>query len=202
MQMLYNAIYKGNLEVLINNCDFLNWALKEKLVGLLIILAIWNSINITFEEMKILKSSNFDFFKVPDVTESAYVKLVSVPVNAGFPSPADDYIEDTIDLPKMLIKNPSSTYVLRVKGQSMVDAGIFDKSIIVVDASLEPVNGDIAVCIIDGDFTLKRISKVKDKLYLMPENNNFKPIEVKEGNNFEVWGILTWVLSQPNKIRK
>lgn len=152
--------------------------------------------------MKILQSSNFDFFKVPETTESALVKAVSVPVNAGFPSPADDYIEDTIDLPKMLIKNPSSTYVLRVKGQSMVDAGIFDKSIIVVDASLEPVNGDIAVCIIDGDFTLKRISKVKDKLYLMPENNNFKPIEVKEGNNFEVWGILTWVLSQPNKIRK
>ena len=147
-------------------------------------------------------SANFDFFKVPKITKSLDVQYVSVPVNAGFPSPADDYIEDTIDLPKMLVKNPSSTYVLRVKGQSMQDAGIFDKSIIVVDASLEPLNGDIAVCIIDGDFTLKRISKVRDKLYLLPENKDFKPIEVKEGSNFEVWGILTWVLNQPNKNRK
>jgi DNA polymerase V len=150
----------------------------------------------------IKKSIYFDFFKVPDVTESLEVQFVSVPVNAGFPSPADDYIEDTIDLPKMLIKNPSSTYILRVNGQSMVDAGIFDKSVIVVDASLEPLNGDIAVCIIDGDFTLKRISKVKDKLYLLPENKDYKPLEVKEGNNFEVWGILTWVLNSPNKKRK
>lgn len=150
----------------------------------------------------IKKSPYFDFYKVPAITETLNVSFVSVPINAGFPSPADDYIEDTIDLPKMLVTNPSSTYVLRVKGQSMIDAGIFDKSIIVVDASLEPLNGDIAVCIIDGDFTLKRISKVKDKLYLMPENNDFKPIEVKEGSSFEVWGILTWVLNQPNKKRK
>ena len=148
------------------------------------------------------KSANFDFFKVPEITKSLNVKFVSVPINAGFPSPAEDYIEDTIDLPKMLLNNPSSTYVLKVNGQSMVDAGIFDKSLIVVDASLEPLNGDIAVCIIDGEFTLKRISKFKDKLYLLPENKDFKPIEVKEGSNFEVWGILTWVLNQPNKKRK
>ncbi len=144
----------------------------------------------------------FDFFKVAaHEKEEGVVKFITTPINAGFPSPADDYIEDTIDLPKLLIKNPSSTFVLRVKGQSMVDAGIFDKSIIVVDSSLEAENGDIAVCIIDGEFTLKRISKVKDKLYLLPENNNFKPIEVKEGSTFSIWGILTWVLSQPNKKR-
>jgi DNA polymerase V len=148
------------------------------------------------------KTTHLTFYKAPPITESHLVKFVSVPINAGFPSPAEDYIEDTIDLPKMLLKNPSSTYILKVKGQSMVDAGIFDKSLIVVDASLEPLNGDIAVCIIDGEFTLKRISKFKDKLYLLPENKDFKPIEVKEGSNFEVWGILTWVLNQPNKNRK
>jgi DNA polymerase V len=148
------------------------------------------------------KNVHFDFYKVPEITAPHPVKFVSIPINAGFPSPAEDYIEDTIDLPKMLLKNPSSTYILRVKGQSMVDAGIFDKSLIVVDASLEPLNGDIAVCIIDGEFTLKRISRFKDKLYLLPENKDFKPIEVKEGSNFEVWGILTWVLNQPNKNRK
>lgn len=144
----------------------------------------------------------FDFFKpIKSEGNSGIVKYINTPINAGFPSPADDYIEDTIDLPKLLIKNPSSTFVLRVKGQSMVDAGIFDKSIIIVDSSLEATNGDIAVCIIDGEFTLKRISKVKDKLYLLPENNNFKPIEVKEGSTFSIWGILTWVLSQPNNKR-
>ena len=154
-------------------------------------------------ETNLIKNTTFfDFYKVPLKTDSQQIKLVSIPINAGFPSPADDYIEDTIDLPKMLIKNPSSTYVLRVKGHSMIDAGIFDKSIIVVDASLQAANGDIAVCVIDGDFTLKRISKVKDKVYLMPENNDFKPIEIKEGNSFSIWGILTWVLNQPNKRRK
>jgi DNA polymerase V len=155
--------------------------------------------------MKKVESSSkirFDFFKAIDIDgDSGKIKYISTPINAGFPSPADDYIEDTIDLPKLLIRNPSSTYVLRVKGQSMIDAGIFDKSIIIVDASLEAANGDIAVCIIDGDFTLKRVSKVGKNLYLLPENNNFKPIEVKEGSNFAIWGILTWVLSQPNKRR-
>ncbi|MEO6904315.1 MAG: translesion error-prone DNA polymerase V autoproteolytic subunit [Bacteroidia bacterium] len=147
-------------------------------------------------------SMNFDFFKVAELGEmDGIVKYVSTPIHAGLPSPADDYIDDTIDLPKLLIKNPFSTFVLRVKGHSMVDAGIFDKSVIIVDSSLEAANGDIAVCIIDGEFTLKRISKVDDRLYLLPENNNFKPIEVKEGSTFSIWGILTWVLSEPNKKR-
>lgn len=155
-----------------------------------------------FKMMERLGRTKFDFFKVVQLCETdGIVQFVNTPINAGLPSPADDYIDDTIDLPKLLIKNPSSTFVLRVKGHSMVDAGIFDQSVIVVDSSLEAANGDIAVCIIDGEFTLKRISKVDDKLYLLPENNKFKPIEVKEGSTFSIWGILTWVLSEPNKKR-
>jgi DNA polymerase V len=84
----------------------------------------------------------------------------------------------------------------------MVDAGIFDKSLIVVDASLQPTNGDIGVCVIDGEFTLKRISKVGGKIYLLSENKDYKPIEVRENCDFSIWGILTWVLNQPNRNRK
>lgn len=149
----------------------------------------------------ILNNKNFSVFKVPYITTTTEIKLISTPINAGFPSPADDYIEDIIDLNMLMIKHPSSTYILKVKGASMIDAGIFDKSLIIVDASLQTLNNDIAVCIIDGEFTLKRISIEGSKIYLMPENKSYKPIEIKEGSNLTVWGVITWVLNKPNNKR-
>lgn len=142
------------------------------------------------------KSIAFDFYRI-DERHGIELPFVTIPVNAGFPSPAEQYIEEKIDLVKLLIKKPSSTYVLKVKGQSMRNVGIFDNSIIVVDTSIKPANNLIAVCLIDGEFTLKRISKIGSTVYLLPENSDFKPIEVKEGSNLEIWGIVMWVLNQP-----
>lgn len=152
--------------------------------------------------VKLTKSSKFfDFYKVQVESSTLKVKLVNVPVNAGFPSPAQDFIEDVIDLNAILIKHPASTFVIKVKGVSMIDAGIFDKSKIIVDTALRPIHNDIAVCLVDGEFTLKRLSIDKGKIFLMPENKNYKPIEIVEGNQLTVWGVVTYIINKPNPKR-
>ncbi|MDP2176170.1 MAG: translesion error-prone DNA polymerase V autoproteolytic subunit [Bacteroidota bacterium] len=118
----------------------------------------------------------------------------SGPVSAGFPSPAEEYTELSLDLNQSLIKNPSSTFYARVKGHSMIDAGIKEGDILIIDKSLEPGNGKKAVCYIDGEFTLKTIKKEKNKLWLMPANETYQPIEIKEENDFTIWGIVTYVI--------
>ncbi len=148
-----------------------------------------------------LKTKSFSVFKLSELKNTIPIKFISNPVNAGFPSPAQDFIEDVIDLNSLLIKHPSSTFLLKVKGISMEGASIFDGSHILVDTSLRPSNNDIGVCIIDGEFTLKRLSVDKDKLYLMPENKLYKPIEIKEGNDFSIWGIVTYIFNKPNSRR-
>ncbi|NVN95228.1 MAG: translesion error-prone DNA polymerase V autoproteolytic subunit [Bacteroidetes bacterium] len=115
-------------------------------------------------------------------------------ISAGFPSPALDFIDLTIDLNKHLIKHPSATFYGRVKGESMKDAGIFDNDLLIIDKSLEPVNGKIAVCYIDGEFTLKRIKLENKEVWLMPANTEYKPIKIEEYNNLIIWGIVTHVI--------
>ncbi len=115
-------------------------------------------------------------------------------ISAGFPSPALDFVDLTIDLNKHLIKHPSSTFYGRVKGQSLKKAGISDGDLLVIDKSLEPINGKIAVCFIDGEFTAKRIHKTNNELWLMPENDDYKPIKIDEESSFMIWGIVTHVI--------
>lgn len=115
-------------------------------------------------------------------------------IRAGFPSPAEDYTEPTLDLNRYVIKNPASTFYARITGDSMVGADIHDGDIVVIDKSLEPQDGNIAVCFIDGEFTLKQIKLDKGKLLLMPANPKFLPIEITEDNHFVVWGIVTYVI--------
>ncbi|HNX79423.1 MAG TPA: translesion error-prone DNA polymerase V autoproteolytic subunit [Prolixibacteraceae bacterium] len=117
-------------------------------------------------------------------------------ISAGFPSPADEYMEAGIDLNIELIRNPDATFFGRVKGYSMKDAGISDGDVLVIDKSLEPKNGSIAVCFLDGEFTVKRILKEKEALFLLPANNEFKPIRISEENDFMVWGIVTYVIKK------
>lgn len=117
-------------------------------------------------------------------------------ISAGFPSPANDYLDIAIDLNAELIKHPSSTFIGRVSGLSMKDAGIGDKDLLIVDKSLVPYNDSIAVCYIDGEFTLKRISIRDKQVCLMPANTDFKPIPVTEENDFLVWGIVTYVIKK------
>jgi DNA polymerase V len=122
--------------------------------------------------------------------------LAGTGISAGFPSPADEYMEAGIDLNVELIRNPDATFFGRVKGYSMKDAGISDGDVLVIDKSLEPRNGSIAVCFLDGEFTVKRILKEKEALFLLPANNEFKPIRITEENDFLVWGIVTYVIKK------
>lgn len=117
-------------------------------------------------------------------------------IRAGFPSPAEDYTEPTLDLNRYVIKNPASTFYARITGDSMIGADIHDGDIVVIDKSLEPKDGNIAVCFIDGEFTLKRILLEKGRLWLQPANPKFKPIEITEENHFIVWGIVTHIVKQ------
>ncbi len=115
-------------------------------------------------------------------------------ISAGFPSPADDFSYLSIDLNRELIKNKEATFFARVKGDSMVEAGLNDGDLLVIDRSLEPQDGKIAVCFIDGEFTVKRIKKERDAVWLMPANERYKPIKVTEENQLIIWGIVTAVI--------
>ena len=115
-------------------------------------------------------------------------------IKAGFPSPADDYIEKNLDLNEYLIKHPSATFFLKVEGESMIDAGIHSGDILIVDRSLEPKNNKIIIAALDGELTVKRIKKTKNKLFLVPENNQYLPIEITNEMDFSIWGIVIYVI--------
>lgn len=127
-------------------------------------------------------------------TDTEHVLPLLEGIQAGFPSPAADFIDSSIDLNKHLIKHPSATYYARAKGDSMKDAGIFDGDLLIVDKSIDPVDNKIAICYIDGEFMVKRIKKQNDELWLMPANKAYQPIQLKEGNNLMIWGIVTHVI--------
>jgi DNA polymerase V len=117
-----------------------------------------------------------------------------VGVSAGFPSPADEYIEKQLDLNDLVIKHPTATFFVRVEGDSMRDAGIISGDILVVDRSLDPTHGKIIVALVDGEFTVKRMLIRQDGVLLAPENNLYKPIEIKPESDFQVWGVVTFVI--------
>ncbi len=120
--------------------------------------------------------------------------LIESGISAGFPSPALDFVDISIDLNKHLIKHPSATFYGRVKGVSLKNIGIDNGDLLIIDKSIEPTNGKIAVCFIDGEFTAKRIKIAKTEIWLIPENENYQPIRVTEENNFLIWGIVTHVI--------
>lgn len=115
-------------------------------------------------------------------------------IPAGFPSPADDYLDKNLDLNDYLIKNPSATFCVRVEGNSMVKAGIHDGDILIVDRSLEPVDKKIVIAVVNGELTVKRIRKVKGKVYLEPESDEFKLIELSEEGDCQIWGVVTYAI--------
>ena len=122
--------------------------------------------------------------------------LFETGISAGFPSPADDYIEDRIDLNAELIRNPSSTFFGRVNGDSMINAGIGDGDLIVIDKSIEPKDNSIVVCVIDGEFTVKRFRNNDGEILLVPENEKYKTIKITNENDFRVWGTVTYTIKK------
>lgn len=135
-------------------------------------------------------------FFTPDFESEIRIPYINQGVSAGFPSPALDFLETAIDLNKELIENKKTTFYIKVEGHSMIDAGINDKDILIVDRTLEPSDKKIAVCFIDGEFTVKRLKLEKYSLYLMPENQSYEPIKISEENNFMIWGIVTYVIKK------
>ena len=142
-----------------------------------------------------MKKEKLTFLK-PEKGNNLGQWLVEQGISAGFPSPADDFKEVRISLDRELVKNRDATFYARVSGESMVGAGLDDGDLIVIDRSLDPQNGKIAVCLVDGEFTVKRIRKEEDKLYLMPENKRYKPIEVKKGSELTIWGVVQYVIKK------
>ena len=138
---------------------------------------------------------NIDIF-TPQSNGSMEIPLSEERVAAGFPSPADDYASTKLDLNRELIKNPASTFYARVSGLSMVDEGINDGDLLVIDKSLEPHDGSLAVCYIDGEFTLKRFERHDGYGLLMPANREFRPIKVTGENDFIIWGIVTYIIKK------
>jgi DNA polymerase V len=117
--------------------------------------------------------------------------LYSTKVMAGFPSPADDHIERRLNPSDYLVDNDGATFFVRVKGDSMIDAGIFEDDVLVIDRSRVPQIGDIVLAVLDGEFTVKTLGKSKSNPRLIPANKHYSVIEVKEGQSFEVWGVVT-----------
>ena len=120
--------------------------------------------------------------------------LFACPVSAGFPSPAEDYLEGQLDLNQHLIKHPSATFFVRVTGDSMIGAGIHSGDILIVDRSLEAVSGKVVIAIVNGELLVKRLKIETEVIYLVAENNDYPVLMITEAMNFEVWGVVTNVI--------
>ena len=122
------------------------------------------------------------------------ISLFEGSVPAGFPSPADDAMDLDLNLHDYLVRNPAQTFCVKAIGESMKDAGIQSGDVMLVDRAIEPENRSIVLAVIDSEFTVKRVNVSDKKLYLMPENENFTPIEITEEMDFKVWGVVTYVI--------
>ena len=145
--------------------------------------------------MSLYTAKNLTFF-TPKITNSKGISYFDTGVSAGFPSPTEDFKEQRLSLDKELIKNKEATFFARVSGQSMIDAGLDDKDLLMIDRSLEPINNKIAVCFLDGEFTVKRLRVDKNGVWLIPENPNYPIIKITEENDFIIWGIVTNVIKK------
>ena len=136
-----------------------------------------------------LLTNTLDFF-TPSITTRVELPFYDVGIQAGFPSPADDFIELSIDINKEYIKNRDFTFFAKVKGHSMKNVGIFDGDLLIIDKSIEPQDNKIAICQVDGDFTVKRIKIDNDTVWLIAENEAYNPIKVTADNELMIWGIV------------
>jgi len=126
-----------------------------------------------------------------DNTISLPLELSVSPIEAGFPSPADDHLDIALDLNEYLIKHPSATFYIYVKGDSMINDGIYNGDIMIVDRAISPKSKDVVIAAIDGEFTVKRIHKKNNKIYLQPSNKNYKTICITNEMDFQIWGVVT-----------
>ena len=142
-----------------------------------------------------METQKLTFFH-PDQNQKKSLYLAKEKISAGFPSPADDFKELRISIDQEVVRNEEATFYARVSGESMQGAGLDDGDLLVIDRSMEPKNGKIAVCCIDGEFTVKRLKVVEDGVFLIPENPKYQSIKVTEENELIIWGIVTYVVKK------
>ena len=135
-------------------------------------------------------------FFTPKTSNSNGAIFIDTGISAGFPSPADDFKETRISLDEELITNKEATFFAKVNGQSMIGAGLDDNDLLVIDRSLEPENNKIAICFLDGEFTVKRLKVKNGEVWLQPEKPNYPIIKITEENDFVIWGIVTSVIKK------
>jgi DNA polymerase V len=135
-------------------------------------------------------------FFLPNTENAKEIPFIAAGIKAGFPSPAADFDETKISIDQLVIKNETATFYAKASGNSMTGAGIDDGDILVIDRSIEPTDNKIAVCFIDGEFTVKRIKIEEDCVYLQAENPKYKSIKVTEDNDLIIWGIVTYVVKK------
>jgi DNA polymerase V len=141
--------------------------------------------------------NNVTILHPAEVQTSIYLNLYGTNVSAGFPAPSNDYLEGKLDLNEHIIKNPPATFFVRVSGDSMTGAGIYPDDLLVVDKSEEPKHGKIVIAVINGELTVKRLHQGRDGMKLMPENPNYLPIHITPEMEFQVWGVVTYVIHKP-----
>ena len=141
------------------------------------------------------KSKKLTFF-TPKPSDGLGAIFLDTGISAGFPSPAEDFKEERLSLDNELVKNKEATFFARVSGQSMIGAGLDDRDLLVIDRSIEPADNKIAVCFLDGEFTVKRLRITKEGLWLQPENPDYPIIKITEDNDFIIWGIVTNVIKK------
>jgi DNA polymerase V len=140
-----------------------------------------------------------DNLQLPILELSQLPTLVNLPlfgskIRAGFPSPADDHLEATIDLNQHYVRHPAATFFVRVQGTSMIGAGIHSGDMLVVDRSLEAKSGSIVIAVVNGEMTLKRLLLSGDEVWLMPENPDFQPLQILDGMELQLWGVVAHVI--------
>ncbi|WP_299777534.1 translesion error-prone DNA polymerase V autoproteolytic subunit [uncultured Formosa sp.] len=145
--------------------------------------------------MMLHKTQNLTFF-TPEIVPDSGAVFVDSGISAGFPSPADDFKEERLSLDVELVRNKEATFFARVSGQSMIGAGLDDNDLLVIDRSLSATHNKIAVCFLDGEFTVKRLKVEGGEVWLQPENPNYEPIHVTDANDFVIWGIVTNVIKR------
>lgn len=137
---------------------------------------------------------NVSEIMIPNFETRCFLPIAGSKISAGFPSPADDFVENALDLNIELIKNPAATFFVRVSGTSMKDAGIFDGDILIVDRSIMATNRKVVIAILNGELLVKRLLKNGSQYILMPENTKYKPIYVSKESDLNIWGVVTNVI--------
>lgn len=141
-----------------------------------------------------LKTKEIEIIYRPSLAQKYNLSLFACPVSAGFPSPAEDYLEGQLDLNQHLVHHPDATFFVRVSGDSMIGAGIHTGDILIVDCSLEATNNKVVIAIVNGELLVKRLRLEEEKIYLVAENSEYPILMITEAMDFEIWGVVTNVI--------